>query len=844
MLKYLGLDRPFLLLARKLLFSLVRTHVLSEGPQALGLDPTKPVCYVLQRRFLSNILVLEKEVCAAGLPSPLDGLSAEGVREDRAFFFTSRREAWFGRSSASGYSPRLVRLTQAVRSRPEFDVQLVPVNILWGRTPDKESSIWKLLFSESWAPRGSLRQLFTIMLHGRQTLVRFGQPLSLRELTADAEDEERALRKVARVCRVHFRQQREMAIGPDLSHRRTQVEGILETESVKAAIEALAAEQGGGASASALLKAQEKARHYAWEIAADYSYPVVRVLHRFLTWVWTRLYDGVEVGNFDTVTGVAQDHEIVYVPCHRSHIDYLLLSYIVFQHGLMIPHIAAGANLNLPVVGGILRRGGAFFLRRSFKGNPLYGAVFNEYLHMVIARGNPIEYFVEGGRSRTGRLLQPRPGMLAMTVQSYLRDSSRPIVFLPVYVGYEKLFEGRSYVGELMGKPKQKESLFNLILSLREMKKNFGKVHVNFGEPIKLADVLAEAHPDWRGEPPLEESRPAWFTQSIRRLGQHIADGINSAAVANPVNLISLALLATPRHAMDEEQLSAQLDGYRKLLTAVPYADRAQLTAMDGRAIIEHCERLKLVQRHPHALGDVLHFYPDDAVLCSYMRNNVLHCVALPALIACLFSRNASLSREQLSGLTRTVYPFLRAELFLRWQPEELDEALDAYLAALVEMGWLGASAGREGIYNAPNMNSDEYAQLALLGQAVRPTLVRYFISLSVLTQQGSGVVGADELEALCHLLAQRLSLLREFNAPEFFDRAIFRTFIGTLKQAGLAVEDEAGKLAFNGPLRAAASESRYVLPPDVRQSVLHLTRLDRATVEQALARLASKGSA
>uniref|UniRef100_UPI0035AF0AB1 glycerol-3-phosphate 1-O-acyltransferase PlsB n=1 Tax=Chitinimonas sp. TaxID=1934313 RepID=UPI0035AF0AB1 len=571
-------------------------------------------------------------------------------------------------------------------------------------------------------------------------------------------------------------------------------------------------------------------------------YPVVRVFHRFLTWVWTRLYDGVELGNFDTVTNVAPDHEIIYVPCHRSHIDYLLLSYIVYQQGLMIPHIAAGANLNLPIVGGILRRGGAFFLRRSFKGNRLYASVFNEYLHMVIGKGFPIEYFVEGTRSRTGRLLQPRPGMLAMTAQSYLRDAARPIVFVPVYIGYEKLFEGRSYVGELMGKPKQKESLLSLLMSVRELKRNFGKVHVNFGQPIKLHDVLSECHADWQNEPPLAEERPIWFTQSVTQLGLRIANGINSAAVANPVNLVSLALLATPRHAMDEDQLIAQLNGYRRLLLAVPYSERAQVTELDGAGMIAYCEKLHLLQRHPHALGDVLHFLGEDSVLCSYMRNNVLHCFALPALIAGLFTRNASLSREQIGNLALTVFPFLRAELFLRWQDDELDAALDQYLAAMVEMGWL-SSGGREGVYHAPNLNSDEYAQLSLLGHAVRPTLVRYFISLSVLTQQGSGMVSADELEALCHLLAQRISLLREISAPEFFDRAIFRTFISSLKQAGLASEDGNGKLTFNGQLRAAAAESRYVLPPDVRQSVLHLTKLDRPTVEQALARLAAKKS-
>jgi glycerol-3-phosphate O-acyltransferase len=149
---------------------------------------------------------------------------------------------------------------------------------------------------------------------------------------------------------------------------------------------------------------------------------VVRAFALFLTWVWNRVYNGVEVHNFERVTTVAPDHGIIYVPCHRSHVDYLLLSYIIFTRGLMVPHIAAGANLNLPVVGSILRRSGAFFLRRKIKGDPLYTAVFLEYLHMMVDRGFPIEYFIEGGRSRSGRMLAPKAGILAMTVQSFVRS--------------------------------------------------------------------------------------------------------------------------------------------------------------------------------------------------------------------------------------------------------------------------------------------------------------------------------------------------------------------------------------------------------------------------------------
>ena len=148
------------------------------------------------------------------------------------------------------------------------------------------------------------------------------------------------------------------------------------------------------------------ARGYAYEIAANYSHWFVTLMYGVLSRLWNRLYDGVELANFSSLESVAEGSEVVYVPCHRSHMDYLLMSYVVYHKGYAVPHIAAGINLNMPVVGSFLRRGGAFFLRRSFSGNALYSAVFMKYLGLMMARGHSIEYFIEGGRSRTGRLLQ------------------------------------------------------------------------------------------------------------------------------------------------------------------------------------------------------------------------------------------------------------------------------------------------------------------------------------------------------------------------------------------------------------------------------------------------------
>lgn len=856
-----GLGQLILSGLRKLLYLWVRTQVLPNAVSELGLDAGKPVVYVLQRRFLPNALVLSRETEALGLPPVWAAQTLPDGLAGHSFFFLSAENGWWQRK-AEPYAPLLRKLVQAACTRPEFEVQLVPVTILWGRAPEHANSILKLIFADGWRIRGSFKQMLTVLLHGRQTLVRFNAPISLRQLADEGLEQSITLRKLTRVLRVHFRRQREMAIGPDLSHRRTQINALLAAHGVRAAMLAREAElvagvasKDGGKKAAAAdpgtvgnagqradalpgnpagaprgkqisrekaasLAAME-ARKYAWEIASDYSYPMILIFARFMQWVWTRLYDGIEVSHVDTVTNIAPEHEIIYVPCHRSHIDYLLMSYIIYQQGLMVPHIAAGANLNLPIVGGILRRSGAFFLRRSFKGNHLYAAVFNEYLHMLIAKGTPIEYFVEGGRSRSGRLLLPMGGMLAMSVHSFLRDAPKPIVFLPVYIGYEKLFEGRSYVSELLGKPKKKESLWDLLLTVRELKKNFGKAHVNFGEPIKLTDVLDQAHPGWRGEAVDEDERPAWLHAGIENLRQRIADAINAAAVANPVNLTSLALLATPRQAMDAAQLARQLDGYRQLAQTAPYAARVKLTEHDGVGMIAYCEKLKLLQRQPHPLGDILYFTPEEGVLCSYARNNTLHLFALPALIACLFAQNLSLGPQQLQGLVETVYPFMRSELFLRWTDEELPAVLQTYLQALVDLGWLQMQL--DGSINAPALNSDEYAQLALLGQTLRPSLMRYFITLAMLTGRGSGQMKPADLESLCHLQAQRLSILREFNAPEFFDKAIFRTLIATLTKRGHIRIGEEGNMHFDEELKLVAAKSLFVLPPDVRQTILYM---------------------
>jgi glycerol-3-phosphate O-acyltransferase len=517
------------------------------------------------------------------------------------------------------------------------------------------------------------------------------------------------------------------------------------------------------------------------------------------------------------VTRIAPGQGIVYVPCHRSHVDYLLLSYVVYRRGLTPPHIAAGANLDFPVIGPLLRRGGAFFLRRSFKGEPLYGAVFHEYLHLMISRGFPIEYFIEGGRSRSGRMLVPKAGILGMTVKSYVREHVRPLVFVPVYLGYEKLLEGRAFVSELEGKPKQGESLWGLLGAVRQIKREFGKVHVNFGQPLALGEFLDRVRPGWAGEAP--DPRAEWLRDATRSAAAELALRINEAAVVNPINLIALALLATPKHTADEHMLQRQIRHCQAILVEAPYSPCVVPCAASAEEVIAYAMRLGVIERVAHPLGDLIRVPEDQAALLACFRNNVLHLLALPALIARLLFHNRRLEARRATEAVAGIYALLRAELFLRLAPEDLPGAMQTAVAVLVERHLVRRSTDT-GRLLASEPNSQEFAELGLLGESIRPMLERHFLTLALLQRHGSGQLTRRALEEASHLLAQRLALLYEFNTPEFSEKDQFANVVAHLVETGLLREGEAGLLHFDERITLPAAHAELVLPAEVRQTI------------------------
>lgn len=843
------LSRLYRKVSSKVLDIAVTPHLLGDVPESDAISvPNKLTFYVLREYSRSNSLLVDLKTKELGLPPALAAIDLNPVvstdnqqksllgLESSAIIFVERH------SSAKDefkHSPRLQRLINALKTNTELVIELIPVTILWGRAPEKEDSILKLLTIDNWREPTIAKQLFNIGVHGREAYVQFHEPQHLGQLVQQAQTENPG-RPIANVVekklRTYLATRREMILGPDLSDKRNVIDKLLESPAIKKAI----SDKVETDNLKPSLVRQE-AREYLEEIASDYAYPIIRIYDRFLTWLWTQLYDGVEVNHFEKIQHLGENHQVVYVPCHRSHIDYLLLSYVIYKRGLMIPYVAAGNNLNLPVLGALLRSGGAFFLRRSFKGNALYGSVFKEYLYNVISRNTPLEYFVEGGRSRSGRLLPPKTGMLAMTVHSQLRGAGKPIVFVPTYIGYERLMEGATYVKELRGKPKESESLVGLLRASRKIERIFGRVHVSFGNPLYLKDFMEkfDVRPNSLDNQMNDTALPEAAQKMVNNIAVKIMQQINRAAVVNPVSLLSLVLLSTPKYALDEVSCLEQLALYQHIATSLPYDAATVVTPISPKEIINYGLKLKLIERKSHLLGDMITVAPNQAVLLSYFRNNILHAFILSSLIASLVQHNGRMWRHDIDSIIELLYPFIQGELFLKWRQADISKTIAVKLDALIEQGLvLDDTSGQ--VY-APEPNTEKFSQLAVLAMPVQQSLERYFLTLALLSQQGSGKLTAEQIVDLCHLLGERLSVLYESDSPEFFDRALFTSFINALIRVNYLTKDEAGVLHFDERIDEVAENARFVLDLDVMHILKQVASLSNEEINSVMADLQRK---
>ncbi|MAZ65708.1 MAG: glycerol-3-phosphate 1-O-acyltransferase [Kangiellaceae bacterium] len=747
-------------LAKLLIGWATKRYIVPKQPlEQLDIDTSKPICYVLRTRSYSALATLEIAAKENKLPFNANREASETPN----YLFLGKPHNWL---SLNGELPeeeeQLTNCLNAVKDGQVPDVQIVPVAIYWGRNPGKERSLFKLLFADQ-ENIGALRRLLVVLANGRHTFVRFSRPISLKQWL-DGVEQAQDQRKLVRTLKHHFHYQRQAAFGPGGVNTNEIARQILSTDAVKQAISAEAKKKKISQG-----KAKHKAKKMVLEIASTPSFAVLRFFSLFLSWLWNKLYDGVECFQTERLREVAKENQVIYVPCHRSHMDYLLLSYVLYHEGLMPPYIAAGINLDFWPIGSVLRRSGAFFIRRSFRNDRLYQAVFSEYMNCLAKRGLAIEYFIEGGRSRTGKLLSPKTGMISMTLSNYIQDKKKPIVFVPVYIGYDRVMEVSTYHKELFGKEKKKESMFQLLRSRRALSQSFGKVNVNFGEPLFLDEQLDTLAEGWREN---KDERPSWLKPVVSTLSLRLCESINAAAAPSTVSLVSSILLTTPRLSIDEKRMSRLLSGLLNMLETVPYSQDLVYGAMSAPQHIEKAIEVNLIERQELEGGNILRLANITPSLLTYYSNNILHLFALPSLIASHFVRNTTVAAPALRENMRKLYPFVKRELFLPHNEHQAETYTDELLAWYEKTGWLKHD---EGHFSCTDQHTAMLVKhMAGFSEAL---LSAWAIPLCILVfSKDPGSRG--QVISLAAKIAKQLEILYGFSSPDKFDKSMFQQFI------------------------------------------------------------------
>jgi glycerol-3-phosphate O-acyltransferase len=451
----------------------------------------------------------------------------------------------------------LIEMQKSI-DRPIF---IVPQLIFFTRKPDKSvPTLVDILFGRGERP-GGVRRLIAMLKNPGKVFMEVSQPVDLQQFIRDLDRRQPDIEQQAHFVRRHLlhrmNRHRQTITGPVLKSSQELKESILTGERLRSVM--------GNYSQTKnipIYQVHKKADAYIDEIAARYSTGITKVMETFVGFIIKIMFEGVTINKdvLKKIKTMSQEGPLIFAPCHKSHIDYLVLSYMLFHHNMPVPHVAAGKNLSFWPLGPLFRGAGAFFLRRSFKGAALYSKVFAEYIHKLLEEGYNIEFFIEGGRSRTGKLIPPKIGLLSIILDAFKNGACNDMIIVPTFIGYDRILEENAYLHEIEGGQKNPETLLQVIKARKFLKKKYGKIYINFHEPFSIKDFLAKYHPQY------EKMDKQAYYELCRHLGYRILNAIDRVTNVTPHALVASVLLNCSKKRFTYKYLMSRLETYMDYL--------------------------------------------------------------------------------------------------------------------------------------------------------------------------------------------------------------------------------------------------------------------------------------
>jgi glycerol-3-phosphate O-acyltransferase len=633
--------------------------------------------------------------------------------------------------------------TQREMERPVF---LVPLLTLYNQKPEKEQPRFRdVLFGYKDHP-GVVVKIILFFRHHRQALIDFGEPLNLKEYL-ESRSAELTMNQMAAELRNRLIDgidgQKRVVLGPIMKSRQQLKETVLKDSVLTRKMEAKS-----GGSKKSLRRLRKQAGVYFDEIAADYGLVYVHGVITVFRWFMKRVFESIVVDH----EGMARAREwarkgpVIYVPSHKSHIDYLVLNYVLHEHHTHIPRIAAGRNLAFWPMGYIFRKCGAFFIRRSFRQDTLYVEVFNRYIKALLEDGHPIEFFIEGGRSRNGKLVSPKKGFISILLQAYKEGYCRDLIFVPSAIAYDRVLEEKSYLREIAGGSKEKENFRQVLQARGFLKRSYGKIYIRFAQPFSLREYLSQ--------------RAGCSIQEIRQsLAVDLVQAINSVTPVTPLSLLATAVLGGHRRGFFPSEILGTMKDLLSFLRAqsLPVASSlSDLERATGETLSLLIKWRILESIEDAAAGEEPFYYVDEdkKIQLEYYKNSIIHYLIDHAMIAIsLLSGKEDEKNEE--GLVDD-YVFLqdlfRGEFVFDERKDPRTRVREA-VGYFLEEGFLSAS----GAGDSWRITKPGYEKLTLWSTLAKTFVESYWIAVRSAGSRKAEARNAEERVRDAMVLGKRL---------------------------------------------------------------------------------------
>lgn len=725
-----------------------------------------------------------------------DYLKNELVKGRPALLFLVEKKGFYRMLVKAKTDPirHLIELQKTI-DRPIF---IVPQLIFFVKDPQKSTpNIIDILFGSKENP-GKLRRLIILFKNPGRVFVEVSEPVNIQTFLNLPQNLEKSIEYQALTLRrnllVQINRHRQSITGPVLKTREELKQTILANERLQSFMA-----HHSEARNIPIYNVHKEADAYLDEIAAKYNMVIIKIASVVITWVLKTMFEGVTVNEdgLNRVKSMSQKGPLILVPCHKSHVDYLILSYLLYHNNMPCPLIAAGKNLAFWPIGPLFRGGGAFFIRRTFKGAVLYSKVFAEYVYTLLEEGFNIEFFIEGGRSRTGKLTLPKLGLLSILLNAYKNKACKDMIFTPIFIGYDRVLEESSYLNEIEGEQKQPESLRQVIKARKVLKKRYGRIYIQFHDPISFNELLEQY------DTPIEEMPSKEFNILCRNMGHRIINAINQVSVVTPHALVAAAVMNCSKTSFTYEHLLSHIDTYLSHL----YSKEAKLAdtlLMDHVHAVEHAMETFMQRKFIECLTKDKEPFQTDALFkvneskrpnLEYYKNN---CITffIPAAITALSILIKDAFQFSASDL-HADYKFL--QYFFKYEfAYDVDRTPEDYvrknLKAFIDDAILMPHPTLPDTYN---LTSSGFRKLKFFAGFLKTYFESYWIVLDFFRQHSQNSIKPKERLKKIDAIGHRMYKQKEIDRNEALSRINYSNGVDFFTTNGVKGSEDHEKIAY-----------------------------------------------